>query len=191
MTPYRGWMCYTWYLPCCEFPKVTTNWITVCKDSVHRCPPLVTRTIDCANWIMEPIAATYRRYLISSGAPLLIQSHPSVQCSMILLVFTNVFVAVIDFFFFSCCIPWREFALRPTRVSFSLCIVWTGGALLHLSCCRRALIFGGACSHVERLRSQNAVPASPCRAAGLMTNTWTLHMEGWLQVNTPNMVNEI
>lgn len=99
MTSYRGWMCYTWYLPCCEFPKVTTNWITVCKDSVHRCPPLVTRTIDCANWIMEPIASTYRRYLISSGAPLLIQSHPSVQCSMILLVFTNVFVAVIDFFF--------------------------------------------------------------------------------------------
>lgn len=84
----------------------------MCKDNVHRCPPLVTRTIDCANWIMEPIALTYRRYLISSGAPLLIQSHPPVQCSMILLVFTNVFVAVIDFFFFFLVVFHEENSLR-------------------------------------------------------------------------------
>lgn len=132
---------FGWVTHCGEFPKVTTNWITMCRDSVHRCPPLVTPTIDCANWIIEPIVSTYQRYLISSGASLLIQSHPLVQCSMVFLIFTNAFVAVIDFFFFfACCIPQREFAPRQTRVSFSLRIVWTGGALLHLSCCRRALL---------------------------------------------------
>lgn len=100
MTQYKVQMCYTWYRHCCEFLKVTTNWIAVCKDSVHRCPSLVTRTIDCANWIMEPTASTYRRYLISSGAPLLIQSHPPVQCSMSLLILTNVFVAAIYLFIY-------------------------------------------------------------------------------------------
>lgn len=111
---------------------------------------------------MEAIASTDGRYLISSVAPLLIQSHPPVQCSMILLIFTNVFVAVIDFRFFRVVFHKENSLLAETRVSFSLCIVRTGGALLHLSCAAAELLFflffggGRSGSHAERLRSQSA-----------------------------------
>lgn len=151
------------------------------KDSVHRCPPLVTRTIDCANWIMEPIASTYQDVSHFKWGPLLIQSHPSVQCSMILLIFTNAFVAVIDFFFsfFLSLVLYStkriHFQLNPSFIFPSYCMKRRRSAPFVLL--PQSSYFWGPCSHVERLRSQSVVPASPRCAAGLMTNTWTLHME--------------
>lgn len=153
----------------------------MCKDSVHRCPPLVTRRIDCANWIMEPIASTYRGYLISSGAPLLIQSHPPVQCSVALLIFTNVFVTVIDFFFSFRVAFHKENSLHTKPEFHFLSALYEPAALC--SICRAAaeLFFLGGWGRVGvqpcGTSLQNAVPACPRRAAGLMTNTWILHMD--------------
>lgn len=96
---------------------------------------------------------------------------------MVLLIFTNVFVAVIDFFFFRVVFH-KENSLCAEPEFHFLSALYEPAALC--SICRAAaepLFLVGACSHVERLYSQNAVPACPRRAAGLMTNTWTLHME--------------
>lgn len=140
---------------------------------------------------MEAIASTDGRYLISSVAPLLIQSHLPVQCSMILLIFTNVFVAVIDFRFFRVAFHKENSFLAETRVSFSLSIVRTGGTLLHLSCAAAELLFfsffwgGGRGQAAMRNVSVSCIPACARRTAALMTNTWIPQMERWLQVYTP------
>lgn len=172
------------------------------KDSVHRCPPLETQTINSANWIMEPIASTYRRYLISSGALLLIQSHLPVLCSMILLILTNVFVAAIDFIYLFI-FPLVVDSTKRIRSTPNRSFIF----LLHCRNRRRSApfvmlpqssYFGEGGWGVRGMQPCGTSPlAERCtclsspRAAGLMTNTWTLHMEGWLQVNTPSMVDEI
>lgn len=114
---------------------------------------------------MEAIASTDGRYLISSVAPLLIQSHPPVQCSMILLIFTNVFVAVIDFRFFSVLYSTKRIRSSPKPEFHFLSALYEPAALC--SICRVLLqssyffFFwggggGGSGSHAERLLSQSA-----------------------------------
>lgn len=105
----------------------------MCEGSVRRCPQLITRTIGCGNWIMEPIASTYREVSHSKRGPLLIQTHPSVQRSMILLIFTNVFVAVIDFFFPACVVSHKKNPLR-SEPEFHFLLTLYGTAALCSIC---------------------------------------------------------
>lgn len=68
---------------------------------------------------MEPIAPTYREVSHSERGPLLIRTHPSVRRSMILLIFTNVFVALIDFsLFFPACVVSRSENSLPSEPGF-------------------------------------------------------------------------
>lgn len=126
------------------------NWITMCEGSVRRCPPLITQTIGCGNWIMESIASTYQEVSHSKRGPLLIQSHPSVQRSMILLIFTNVFVAVIDFFP-ACVVSHKENSLRSEPEFHFLSTLYETAALCSICRVAAELLCLGPCSRVERL----------------------------------------
>lgn len=84
---------------------------------------------------MEPIASTYREVSHSKWGPLLIQTHPSVQRSMILLILTNVFVALIDFFP-ACVVSHKENSLRSEPEFHFLLTLYETAALC--SICRVA-----------------------------------------------------
>lgn len=100
---------------------------------------------------MEPIASTYREVSHSKRGPLLIQTHPSVQRSMILLIFTNVFVAVIDFFFLPALYPAKRIHsdLNPSFIFSSHCRKRRRSA--PFAALPQSSCVWGPCSRVERL----------------------------------------